>query len=130
MPRKRIMVVDDEEQFLKLVKLNLEATGDYEVCILESAENIVAHVHRFKPEVICLDLLMPSMGGIEACEALNSDSDGCKIPIVIMSALDKEKDKLKAFKLGVVDYLTKPVDIKTMLAAIEKALRGFSEPKN
>ena len=129
MAKKRIMMIDDEEHFLKLAKLNLEATGSYEVLTLSSAENIIAHVHRFKPDVILLDLLMPSMGGLEACEALNNDETGRKIPVIIISALDKEKDKLKAFKLGVVDYLTKPIDIKMMVAVIEKALRGFDQLK-
>ncbi|MBP7216911.1 MAG: response regulator [Candidatus Omnitrophica bacterium] len=127
MAKKRVMVVDDEEHFLKIVKLNLEATKNFEVLTLNSAENIVAEVNRFCPDVILLDLLLPSMGGIEACEALNNDPVGSKIPIVIISALDKETDKLKAFKLGVVDYITKPIDVNTMVAVIEKALRGFNQ---
>lgn len=126
MAKKKIMVVDDEEQFLLLVKMNLEQTGHYEVLTLDSADHLIERVRDFRPDVIFLDMLMPKIGGIEACEALNNDEIGCKVPIVIISALEKEQDKLKAFRLGVVDYLTKPVDIKTMFAAIDKALRGFA----
>ena len=65
---------------------------------------------------------MPSIGGIEACEMLNKDSLAEKIPIIVVSALEKETDKLKAYKLGVVDYIVKPVEIDKLVAKIEEAL--------
>lgn len=117
------MVVDDEENFLKIVKLNLEESGQYEVLTLPNAKNIISEMHRFRPDVLLLDLLMPSEGGIEVCEELNNDALGSKTPIIIVSGLDKEQDKLKAYKLGVVEYLTKPIDLKTMMNVIEKVLR-------
>jgi CheY-like chemotaxis protein len=123
MKKKKVMVVDDEKNFLRLVKMNLEETTEYEVLTLSSAKDIVVQVNNFTPDIILLDLVMPTIGGIEACELLNNDPVGRKTPIIILSALDKEVDKLKAYKLGVVDYLTKPVEINDILSAIEKALR-------
>lgn len=123
MDKKRIMVVDDEEDFLKVLKLNLEQTGNYDVLVLSNARNIVSHVNDFKPDIILLDLLMPGVGGIEACQMLNKDPIGSRIPIIALSALEKDVDKLKAYKVGVVDYITKPVETDTIIKAVAKALK-------
>lgn len=119
--KKRVLIVDDETDFLKIVKLNLEGTGDYEVLTSSNANNILSQVRSFEPDVVILDILMPGIKGIEACEMLNKDPAGKRIPIIILSALDKNGDKLKAFKVGVVDYLTKPVEMEELVRKIEKA---------
>ena len=119
---RKILVVDDEESFLMLVKLNLENTGRYEVLTLASAKDIVSQVNAFKPDIILLDIMMPGVKGIEACTMLNSDPVGVRIPIIILSALDKDYDRLSAYKVGVVDYLAKPIDMAELIRRIEKAL--------
>ena len=123
MEKKRVMVVDDEEGFLAMLKLNLEQTGRYEVFTLSNAKDIVSQVNNFLPDVILLDLLMPEVGGIEACQMLNEDKIGSRVPIIALSALDKDADKLKAYKVGVVDYITKPATTDTIIKTIEKALK-------
>lgn len=122
MKKSRVMIVDDEEYFLRIVKLNLEESGKYEVLTLAKAKNIINEVHDFKPDIILLDLLMPVIGGIEVCEMLNKDPIGKDTPIIIVSALEKDQDKLKAYKEGIVDYLTKPIAKDELIARIEKAL--------
>ena len=122
MEKTRVMVVDDELDFLKLLKMNLDETGKYEVLTLSNAKHIIAQVQNFKPDVMLLDILMPSIGGIEVCEMLNRDTYGKGVPVIILSALQKEHDKLEAYKVGVVDYLIKPVDIDTLVARIERAV--------
>ena len=107
--KKKVLVIDDEADLLKIVKLNLEETGSYEVLTLSSANDTVSQVHIFKPDVILLDILMPGFDGIETCEMLNKDSMGGRIPVIILSALHEDLDHLKAFKAGVQDYLVKPV---------------------
>ena len=67
MTRKKILVIDDEQDFLRITKLNLEATGKFEVMTLPTAKDIINTVHNFKPDLILLDLLMPVIGGIDAC---------------------------------------------------------------
>ncbi|MFH1189754.1 MAG: response regulator [Candidatus Omnitrophota bacterium] len=119
---KKILVVDDEESFLMLVKLNLEKTGKYEVSTVSSAKDIVSKVNMFKPDIILLDIIMPGIRGIDACEMLNKDPVGARVPIIILSALDTDYDRLKAYKVGVVDYLAKPVDTAELIRRIEKAL--------
>jgi len=118
------MVVDDEEDFLKIIKLNLEETEKFTVFTLNNAKDLINQVHLFKPEVIILDLLMPGIGGLEALEMLNNDPLGQRIPVIVLSALDKDIDKLAAYKRGVVDYLVKPIEKKDLIAKIEKALEN------
>ncbi|MCX5666854.1 MAG: response regulator [Candidatus Omnitrophica bacterium] len=118
--KKKVLVIDDEVDLLKIIKLNLEGTESYEVSTLSSARDIVSRVRIFKPDVILLDILMPGFDGIEACEILNKDPVGARIPIIILSALRGDVDRLKAFKAGVLDYLAKPVKTEELISKIEK----------
>lgn len=122
MAKKKILVVDDEDDYLTITKLNLEETDNYEVMTLSSSKEVVSRVHSFMPDVILLDMLMPAFGGVEVYQMLNNDSVGAGIPIIIVSALDKNEDKLKAYRVGVVDYISKPASKDTLIAKIEKAL--------
>ena len=121
--KKKVLVVDDEADFLKIVKINLEETNNYEVLTLSSTNDIISQVHIFKPDIILLDILMPGFDGIETCEMLNKDSMGERIPIIILSALDKDVDQFKTFKVGVLDYLVKPVKKEDLISKIEKHTR-------
>lgn len=123
MDKRKIMVVDDEKDLLRIIKLNLESTGRYDVMILSNAKDLLSHVRKFKPDVILLDMLMPEIGGIECCEMLYNDSFARTIPIIILSALDKEKDKAKAYMSGVKDYLVKPVDRDQLICKVEKVIQ-------
>ena len=124
MDKKRILVVDDEEHIANLLKLRLESAGEYEVKVLFEATDIIGQARAFKPDVILLDLLMPDIGGLEACRRLNDDAVTYAIPIIVISALSKDIDKLKAYKLGIIDYIVKPFDPKFLIATIEKAIRA------
>ena len=118
--KKKVLVIDDEADLLKIIKLNLEGTDSYEVSTLSSARDIVSQVHIFKPDIILLDILMPGFDGIETCEMLNNDPMGARIPIIILSALRGDADRLKTFKAGVLDYLVKPVKTEELISKIEK----------
>ena len=123
MNKKKILIVDDEINFTKVVKLNLEFSGKFEVKVLTKAIDIISCLHSFKPDLILLDLIMPGIGGIEVCDLLNADPLGQGVPVVILSALDKTADKANAFKKGVVDYLVKTIDENELILRIEKALQ-------
>ena len=125
--KKKIMIIDDEESYASMLKMRLENAGDYEVRAFFEAKDIISHLHAFKPDVILLDLLMPGVGGLDACDMLNDDSLGQSIPVIIVSGLEKKTDKIKAFKFGVIDYLVKPVDDTKLLEAITKAIEYKSE---
>ena len=123
MEKKRVIIVDDEEDFLKITKINLEKTSKYEVIILSNAKDIIAQIHTFKPDVILLDILMPKIDGVETCKMINDDPMGKNIPVIVLSALDTDKDKLMMYKLGVVDFLIKPIEKDELIAKIEKVLQ-------
>lgn len=123
MDKKRVMVVDDEQDLLELTKLTLEGTGRYEVLTLTNAKDIIDNLHRFKPDIILLDIRMPMVDGLEACQMLNNDPIGKSVPIIILSVMDSDKDRLNAFKVGVVDYLSKSAKKEELIASIEKALQ-------
>jgi CheY-like chemotaxis protein len=120
--KKKIMVIDDEESFALMLKMRIEASGDYEVTVSSDAKNIIKHIHEIRPDVILLDLLMPGIGGLDIGDMLNHDPIGLTIPVIVVSGLDKPTDKLKAYKLGISDYLVKPVDDLKLIKAIEKAI--------
>ena len=128
MDKKRILVIDDDERFQVLIKVFLQADNAYDLLILSEAKDILSCVKSFKPDVILLDLLMPEVGGIEVCEMLNGDPLGSSIPIIIVSSLDKDADRLCAFKQGVVSFLVKPSSKDEMNKAIQKAL-SYKENK-
>jgi DNA-binding response OmpR family regulator len=121
--KKKILIIDDETEVVQLLKKFLERKGNYEVLGLTDPKEVLPNLHLFRPDIILLDLLMPYLGGLEICEQLNDDEIGKTTPIIIMSALWKDTDKLKAFKLGVIAYLVKPVDREVLLVAVENALR-------
>jgi len=123
MEKRKVMIVDDEEDFLKITKINLEKTGKYEVQTMSDAADIISKVKSFNPHIILLDILMPNMDGVEALKVLNKDPLGKNIPIITLSALDTDKDKLMMYKLGVVDFLVKPIEKDELIAKIEKALQ-------
>ncbi|MDD5136398.1 MAG: response regulator [Candidatus Omnitrophica bacterium] len=122
MEKKKVLIVDDEDLFLKITKINLERSGKYEVEVMSDATGILALVKSFNPDVILLDVLMPKMDGMEACKILNEDPEGRKIPIIVLSALDTEKVKTTMYGLGVVDFLIKPIEINELISRIEKIL--------
>ena len=122
MDRKRILVIDDEVDFLKIIKMNLEATNRYEVLISESAANIISLTHGFKPDLIILDNLMPVINGMRACDMLHEDEAICDTPIIICSALDKLESKLKASKKGAIKYIIKPASKDEVISKIEEVL--------
>lgn len=122
--KKRIMLIDDEEDFLRITKLNLEKTKKYEVFALSKAKEALSCVRSFRPDVILLDMLMPKTGGVDICKELNRDPLGRNIPVIIVSALDRDADKLRAYENGVVDYLVKPAELNKIVTAIDKVFCG------
>ncbi len=124
MAKRKVLIVDDEEDFLKITKLNLEMTGRYEVEALSDSTNILSRVKLFKPDIILLDILMPKSDGVEVCKLLNEDPAGKSIPIITLTALDTNKDRLMMYKLGVVDFLAKPIGKDELIAKIERALQN------
>ena len=121
MTKKRIIVIDDQEDVLSLLNDSLSGFG-FEVFLCKESKNSLHSIKTFKPDVILLDLLMPNLGGFEICEILNSDPQTHGIPIIIISGFGDLVDIKKAYKLGAVGYFVKPFALSDLNKEISKAI--------
>lgn len=117
----RVLVVDDTPENLRLLIGFLGEEG-YQVQPCFSGKRALAIARANPPDLILLDILMPEMDGYEVCEHLKADERTCDIPIIFLSALDEVFDKVKAFDLGAVDYITKPFQVQEVSARIRTQL--------
>ncbi len=122
MQRKKILIVDDEEDFLKLLKDAIELRG-IEVSTATSGVEAGLELASNAPDMILMDIKMPGINGIQACEAIKRNPATKDIPIIIVSALSDESDIKKATKVGVVDYFVKPVDIEKLVNRIKEVIQ-------
>ena len=114
-----ILVVDDEPQYVYLIKLNLEARG-YRVSVGDNGEAAVALAAEQQPDLVILDLMMPMLNGFEACRQIRQFST---VPIIMLTAKAEEADKIKGLDAGADDYVTKPFSIDELLARVRANLR-------
>jgi len=121
------MIIDDEKGTVDLIKHRLEGEG-YQVLALSDAKGVISELHSFVPDLIILDLLMPEYVGLDVCEMLNKDPIGLSTPIIVVSGLNNDVDKKKAYGLGVEEYFVKPVDMDILLMAIKKVIKNKSDP--
>ena len=121
MDKKRILVIDDEPDFVRVVQLRLEAAG-YDVSVAFDGMQGVSSAHKEKPDLIILDIMMPAMHGHRVCEALKKSSKTWTIPIIYLTAKGSKEDEKLAYKLGAEHFLTKPYDPQVLLETIKKAL--------
>jgi two-component system KDP operon response regulator KdpE len=115
----RILVVDDEPQILRALQTNLRGAG-YEVETAATAEEALAAIAIRPPEAVILDLVLPDERGTEVCRKLREWS---AIPIVVLSAVGDEQEKVAALDAGADDYVTKPFGMDELLARLRAALR-------
>ena len=121
MMKKRILIIDDEEDFTKFIKLNLEQTGQYEVRTENKGEAGITAAREFKPNLIFLDVMMPGVDGGEVCYQLKNNQDTENIPVIFLTAAVK-KEEVDGYTgiMGGNLFIAKPVDIKKLIYFIEK----------
>jgi two-component system KDP operon response regulator KdpE len=115
----KILIVDDEPQIRRVVRVILTGAG-YEVVDARSGEAALLKFREFLPDLVLLDLNMPGMGGLETCRAIRGTSD---VPIIVLTVRSTEDDKVEALDAGADDYVTKPFGKKELLARIRAAMR-------
>ncbi|MEG4132612.1 response regulator [Microcoleus sp. Pol1B3] len=113
-----ILIVDDIQENLRFLTRILTNEG-YKVRCVTNGSMALRTVRHYPPDAILLDIKMPDMDGYQVCEALKSDEKNSEIPIIFLSALDQVFDKVKAFKVGGVDYISKPFQPEEVLARLE-----------
>jgi len=126
MPRETVLVVDDEEDILELVRYNLEKEG-YSVVGVTSGEDAIAATRIKMPDVLVLDLMLPGVDGLEVCRRLKGDLTTRQIPIIMLTAKGSEADIVTGLELGAADYVTKPFSPRVLTARLKAVLRRDSE---
>ena len=121
--KKRILVVDDEPALTRMVKLNLERTGNYEVRTENQGSKAVQAAREFKPDLIFLDVMMPDMTGDEVSAQLKEDEELSRIKFIFMTAIvTKDETESMGSNIGGNEFLAKPVKTDELLATIERVL--------
>ena len=120
--QSNIMVVDDNPDNLKVLEDMLRQEG-YEVRSFPRGRLALTAAMRNPPDLILLDINMPEMNGYEVCERLKSSEEVSGIPVIFLSALDETEDKVKAFRTGAVDYISKPFQFEEVYARVETHLK-------
>ena len=126
MAKEKILVVDDEEDILELVRYNLSREG-YRVTGTLTGEEALRKVRSDAFDLIVLDLMLPGMDGLAFTKTLKNDPRLRNIPIIMLTAKGEESDIVAGLELGADDYITKPFSPKVMIARVRTALRRHAE---
>jgi len=115
----KILVVDDEPLYVRLLKVNLEAEG-YEVSTAFNGEEALESLSQCTPELIIMDVMMPKLDGVTACIRIRQFSN---VPIILLTALGEEHDRVNGLNIGADDYVVKPFSATELVARVRALLR-------
>lgn len=118
----KILIVDDNHNNLDVLSDTLISKG-FHVSVAIDGENALDQIEYYQPELILLDAMMPNIDGFETCQLLKQNPVTCNIPIIFMTALGETDVKVRAFKLGASDFITKPFESAELLARVELQLK-------
>lgn len=119
--KQKILVVDDDNNIAELIALYLTKEC-FEAKIVNDGEEALREFHRFRPDLIILDLMLPGIDGYQVCREIRHSSD---VPIIMLSAKGETFDKVLGLELGADDYIIKPFDSKELVARVRAVLRRF-----
>jgi two-component system phosphate regulon response regulator PhoB len=122
MAGQNILVVEDEEDVLELVRYNLDKNG-YRVDTAISGEQGLEKASRKLPDLILLDLMLPAVDGLEVCRIIKNDPKTRHIPVVMLTAKGEEADIVAGLEIGADDYITKPFSPRVLMARVKAVLR-------
>ncbi len=124
--KKNILIVDDEKMILNLLSHNLEKEG-YNVLQAEDGLEAIEVAQEKKPDLILLDVMLPKLDGLSVCKRIKNMMN---VPILMVTAKDDELDKILGLELGADDYITKPFNIRELLARVKANLRKYDIVSN
>jgi two-component system KDP operon response regulator KdpE len=122
----RVLVVDDEPQILRALRINLRVR-DYEVHVAATGSEALQVASRYPPDLVILDLGLPDLDGVQVIQGLRGWT---KAPIIVLSGRADSSDKVEALDAGADDYVTKPFGVEELLARIRAAVRRTGTPEN
>ena len=119
--QETILIVDDNLNNLGVLFDTLQDAG-FRVLVAEDGQSALSVVQQERPDLILLDVRMPGLDGFETCRRLKADAATVHVPVIFMTALSEAMDEVKGLEMGAVDYVTKPVQVKTVLARVNTHL--------
>ncbi|AHM56354.1 alkaline phosphatase synthesis transcriptional regulatory protein PhoP [Peptoclostridium acidaminophilum DSM 3953] len=125
---KRVLVIDDEENIVELIKFNLEL-NEMDVAVEYDGLEGYLKAKEMKPDLVLLDLMLPGINGLDVCKRIRSDKEIGGTPIIMLTAKDMEDDKISGLDVGADDYITKPFSIKELIARVNAVMRRYEQGK-
>lgn len=122
MAEEKILIVDDEENIRELIKFNLDNNG-YRTILADNGLDALKKVKSENPQLILLDVMLPTMDGYDVCKEIRRDNAISSTPIIMITAKGEEFDKVLGLELGADDYITKPFSIRELIARVKAILR-------
>lgn len=122
MSGEKILIVDDEEHILELIKFNLENNG-YKVICADNGNDALKLARTEVPQLVLLDLMLPGIDGYDVCREIRKDSSISTMPVIMTTAKGEELDKILGLELGADDYITKPFSVRELVARVKAVLR-------
>ncbi len=120
--KKKILIIDDEEMFGKILKLNVEEGGEYEAVLAINGTQGLAMLQQEKPDLVLLDIRMPDMDGLTVLRKIKALSS--ETPVAMVTAVWSEREAKEAFAAGAYEYITKPVNFEYLRTALLVKLYG------
>jgi two-component system phosphate regulon response regulator PhoB len=120
--KKKILIVEDDEDIQQLVGFNLIKAG-FHIEYADSGEQALGKVKEQHPDLMLLDIMLPDMDGVELCRVLRSDNQTAEIPIIMLTAMGEETDIVAGLETGADDYVTKPFSPRVLVSRIKAVLR-------
>lgn len=128
MQKKRIILIEDEEDIAALIKLQAELSG-YKLHVEVDGINGYRTIEREKPDLVILDIMLPGQNGLDVCRKMKNNAELKSIPIILLTAKADELDILLGLELGADDYIAKPFSSKVLFSRIKAVLRRSKEPE-
>ena len=126
--KKRILLIEDEEEIAALIKLQAELSG-YKLHVEVDGINGYRAIEREKPDLVILDIMLPGENGLDVCRKMKGNSDLKNIPVMILSGKSEEFDVVLGLELGADDYVLKPFSTLVLMSRIKAILRRGKEPE-
>ena len=123
MVEEYIGVVEDDADLLELIRHNLSRAG-YRVAGQPTGKGAIDLIRRVLPDLVILDIMLPGTDGREICRQMRADSSMAEIPVIFLTALDSETDRVVGLEMGANDYVVKPFSVRELLARVRIHLKA------